>query len=198
MSALMTMLQATIKEGSISRLSEQLGQDEQTTSNAVDAALPMLIGALGRSAKQDGGAGLKRALETRHDGSILNDVAGYVAKNDQADGNGILGHVLGQNQGLAAQMLGSSAGIGQDKAQSLMATLAPVVLGALGKAKARNGLSGGDLASLLDGESKSLQKRTPSMMNAVWGLLDADGDGDTDMSDLVRHGKKGLGRFFRR
>ena len=197
MSALMTLLQATIKEGSIGRLSDQLGQDEQTTSNAVDAALPMLIGALSRSTQQDRGAGLERALEKRHDGSILDDVAGYVAKNDQADGNGILGHIMGNNQGLAAQMLGSSSGIGQDKAQSLMATLAPVVLGALGKAKSRGKLSGRALTDLLAGESKSLQERSPSMMDAVTGMLDADGDGDTDLADLLKKGSKGLGRLFR-
>jgi len=193
----MDLLQSTIKDSSISEIASQLGQDEQTTSSAIDSALPMLIGALGRSTKQDGGAGLKRALEKRHDGSILDDVSAYVAKNDQTDGNGILGHILGQNQGLAAQMLGSSSGIGENKAQSLMATLAPVVLGALGKAKAKKNLSGGDLTDLLAGESESLQKRTPSMMNAVWGLLDADGDGDTDLSDLLQRGSKGLGRFFR-
>lgn len=197
MSALMTLLQATIKEGSIGRLSEQLGQDEQTTSNAIDAALPMLIGALSRSAKQDRGAGLERALDKRHDGSILNDVAGYIARNDQADGNGILGHVLGNNQGLAAQLLGSSSGIDKDKAQSLMATLAPVVLGALGKAKSRNKLSGRELTDLLAGESETLKQRSPSMMDAVSGLLDADGDGDIDLADLLKKGSKGLGRFFR-
>ena len=197
MSALMTLLQATIKEGSISRLSEQLGQDEQTTSNAVDAALPMLIGALSRSTQQDRGAGLERALEKHHDGSILKDVAGYVAQNDQRDGNGILGHVMGKNQGLAAQLLGKTSGIEQDKAQSLLATLAPVVLGTLGKAKSRNKLSGSELTDLLTGESTSLKEQAPSMMDAVTGLLDADGDGDTDLSDLLKQGRKGLGRFFR-
>jgi len=198
MSSLMDLLQATVKDSSISEISRQLGKDEKTTSNAIDAALPMLLGALSRSTKQDDGAGLDRALATRHDGSILNDVAGYVSKNDQQDGNGILGHILGQNKGIAAQMLGSSSGIGQDKAASLMATLAPVVLGALGKAKADNKLGAGDLTRMLAGESESLQQRAPTMMNAVWGLLDADGDGDTDLMDLVKHGGKGLlGRFLR-
>ena len=198
MSSLMDLLQATVKDSSISEISRQLGKDEKTTSNAIDAALPMLLGALSRSTKQDDGAGLDRTLATRHDGSILNDVAGYVSKNDQQDGNGILGHILGQNKGIAAQMLGSSSGIGQDKAASLMATLAPVVLGALGKAKADNKLGAGDLTRMLAGESESLQQRAPTMMNAVWGLLDADGDGDTDLMDLVKHGGKGLlGRFLR-
>ena len=197
MSALMNLLQATIKEGSIGKLSEQLGQDEQATSNAVDAALPMLIGALTRSTQQDRGAGLERALDKRHDGSILDDVAGFIEKDDQADGNGILGHIMGNNQNLAAQMLGSSSGIGKDKAQSLMATLAPVVLGALGKAKSQGKLSGRALTDLLAGESKSLQKRAPSMMDAVTGMLDADGDGDTDLADLLKKGSQGLGRLFR-
>ena len=198
MSSLMDLLQATVKDSSISEISRQLGRDEKTTSSAIDAALPMLLGALSRSTKQDDGAGLNQALATRHDGSILNDVAGYVAKNDQRDGNGILGHILGENKGIAAQMLGSSSGIGEDKAESLMATLAPVVLGALGKAKADNKLGAGDLTRMLASESQSLQQRSPSMMNAVWGLLDADGDGDTDLADLVRHGSKGLlGRLFR-
>ena len=193
MSALMTLLQSAIKESSIPELSRKLDQDERTTSNAVDAALPMLIGALSRSAKQDGGAGLSRALEKKHDGSVLKDVRRYIAEDDQTDGNGILGHVLGANKGIAAQMLGSSAGIGEEKAGSLMATLAPLVLGALGKAKSRDHLGGGDLTELLAGESESLQKRTPSMMNAVWGLLDSDGDGDTDLKDIGR----GLRKFLR-
>lgn len=194
----MEQLQTTVKGSSISEISQLLGKDEKTTSNAIDAALPMLLGALSRSTKKDDGAGLNRALETRHDGSILKDVSGYVARNDQQDGRGILGHILGNNKGIAAQMLGSSSGIDQDKAESLMATLAPVVLGALGKAKADNKLGAGDLKRMLASESESMQQRAPSMMNAVWGLLDADGDGDTDLKDLIKHGKKGLlGRFLR-
>jgi len=197
MSSLMDLLQSTIKDTSIGELSEQLGQDEQTTSNAIDSALPMLIGALKRSSALDGGAGLSKALEKKHDGSILDDVAGFVRKNDQSDGRGILGHILGQNRDAAAMVLGAKSGIGESKAASLMATLAPVVLGALGKAKSQKKLGGGDLARLLDDESASLQQRSPAVMGALSGLLDADGDGDTDLADLLKHGKKGLSSFLR-
>lgn len=197
MSALMDLLQTTIKDSSIDQISAQLGHDPQTTSNAIDAALPMLIGALSSSAGRDSAQGLKRALETRHDGSILDDVGGYVAKNDQADGFGILGHILGSNTDAAAKMLGSASGIGTENAGSLMATLAPVLLGALGKAKSQQDLGAGDLARLLSDETESVKRRSPSMMSAVWGLLDADGDGDTDLMDIVKAGSKGLDSFFR-
>jgi len=197
MSSLMDLLQSTIKDSSISQLSKQLGQDEQTTSSAIDSALPMLIGALKRCTAQDAGAGLNKALEKKHDGRILDDVAGYVKQNDQADGRGILGHILGQNRDAAAMVLGAQSGIGESKAASLMATLAPVVLGALGKAKAQKDLGGGDLTRLLADESESLEQRSPSVMGALSGLLDSDGDGDTDLADILKHGKKGLSSFLR-
>lgn len=197
MSSLMEMLQSTIKGSSLREISEQLGQDEQTTSNAIDSALPMLIGALKRSAAQDGGEGLNKALETKHDGSILDDVAGFVKQGDQTDGRGILGHILGKNRDAAAMLLGAQSGIGESKASSLMATLAPVVLGALGKTRSENKLGGGDLTRLLADESESLQQNTPAVMGALSGLLDADGDGDTDLADLLKHGKKSLSKFLR-
>ena len=197
MSSLMDLLQSTIKGSSIGEISKQLGQDEQTTSNAIESALPMLIGALKRSTAQDGGKGLTKALETKHDGSILDDVAGFVKQDDQTDGRGILGHILGKNRDSAAMLLGAQSGIGEGKAASLMATLAPVVLGALGKARSQNKLGSSDLTRLLADESDNLQQRTPAVMGALSGLLDADGDGDTDFADLLSHGKKGLGKFLR-
>lgn len=197
MSSLMDLLQSTIKDSSIGEISKQLGQDEQTTSNAIDSALPMLIGALKRSTAQDAGKGLSKALETKHDGSILDDVAGFIQRDDQSDGRGILGHILGQNRDAAAMVLGAKSGISESKAASLMATLAPVVLGALGKAKSQKKLGGGDLTQLLNDESESLQQRSPSVMGALSGLLDSDGDGDTDLADILKHGKKGLSSFLR-
>lgn len=198
MAALMDLLQSAIKDQSIGELSRQLGEDEQTTSNAVDSALPMLIGALKRSTEQDGGKGLRRALEKKHDGSILDNLKDHVAGGDEADGRGILRHILGGNKDAAAMILGAQAGIGENKASSLMAKLAPVVLGALGKAKTQQNLGRKDLTRLLDNEADSLKERAPTMMGAVSGLLDQDGDGDTDLMDLVKMGKSGLGRFLRR
>ena len=198
MPGLMDLLQSTIKDQSIGELSRQLGEDEKTTGDAVDAALPMLIGALKRSTEKDGGKGLRRALDKKHDGSILDNLKVHVASGDESDGRGILGHILGGNKDAAAMILGTQAGIGESKASSLMAKLAPVVLGALGKAKSQQKLGRRDLTRLLENEADSLKERAPTMMGAVSGLLDQDGDGDTDLMDLVKAGKSGLGRFLRR
>ena len=59
----------------------------------------MLVGALARNAQDPSKAGaLSNALSRDHDGSVLDDVAGYLGRGDDADGDGILGHVLGGKQ----------------------------------------------------------------------------------------------------
>lgn len=197
MSSIFDLITSSLDSGSMSQISKQLGQDTSTTRNAINSALPMLLGALKKSAQADSGEGLARALNTKHDGSILDNVAGYLSKNDQTDGAGILKHVLGSNRDLAASTLQMASGVDKEQASSLLATLAPVVLGALGKAKRDSGLRDEDLTRVLDGETRALEQKAPGMMSALTGMLDADGDGDTDLSDVLSRGSKMLGGLFR-
>lgn len=197
MPSVFDMITSSLDSQSVSRISEQLGQDRDTTENAINAALPMLLGAVQKSAQKDGAAGLARALNTRHDGSVLDNMSAFLANNDQSDGAGILKHILGSKQGLAEQALGQVSGVDRGQASSLLATLAPVVLGALGKTKRDSGLADDALPNVLDGETRSLEEKAPGMMSALGGLLDADGDGDTDMSDILAHGARSLKGLFR-
>lgn len=197
MASILDLVSSSLDSDAVSQISAQLGQDSNTTRNAINAALPMLIGAVTRSAHADNGAGLAGALNSRHDGSVLNDVSGYLSRNDQSDGAGILKHVLGSNRDLAASTLQMASGVDKDKAASLLATLAPVVLGALGKTKRDSGLRDEDLTHVLDGETQALERKAPGMMSALTGMLDADGDGDTDLSDVLSRGSRMLGGLFR-
>lgn len=197
MPSIIDMLSGSLDSNAVAAIGKQLGQDSGATSTAISAALPMLVGAFSRSADQDGAAGLGRALDKKHDGSILDDVAGYLSKNDQSDGTGILGHVLGSKQNAASQMLGAASGLGKDQASSLLATLAPMVMGALGKARRDESLGDNNLQDMLSGAARSEAKRAPGMMGALSGLLDADGDGDTDLQDVLKHGVGKLGGLFK-
>ncbi len=197
MASVFDLITSSLDRGSVEQISQQLGQDAGTTGNAINAALPMLLGAVQKSAQKDGAAGLARALNSRHDGGILNDLSGFLAKDDQRDGAGILKHILGSNQGLAEKALEMASGVDQRQASSLLATLAPVVLGALGKTKRDSRISDDALNSVLDGEADMLEKKAPGVMGALGGFLDADGDGDTDMSDILSRGAKSLGGLFR-
>ena len=181
---------------SVARIGEQLGQDKRTTQGAINLALPMLLGAFKKSTERDGGAGLARALASKHDGGILDNLSGFLSQNDRADGSGILKHVLGSKQDSAAAMLQTGSGVDKQQAASLLATLAPIVMGALGKAR-HGDADGTQVARILQQETQEIDARSPGALSAFTGFLDADGDGDTDLADLVAHGKSKLGSLFR-
>ena len=196
MPSIIDMLSGALDNSSVAAIGKQLGQDSDVTSKAISAALPMLVGAFSHSAERDGASGLGQALDKKHDGSILDDLTGFISQNDQRDGEGILGHVLGSRQGAASQMLEAASGLSRDQSSSLMATLAPMVMGALGKARRDESLGDANLQSMLAGEAREVGKRAPGMMGALTGLLDADGDGDTDLQDVLKHGMGKLDGLF--
>jgi hypothetical protein len=191
------MLTSSLDDNAVATIGKQLGKDSAATKTAISSALPMLLGALQKSTQQDNGEGLAQALARKHDGGVLDNVSGFLSQDDGKDGAGILRHILGAKQGAAESALGSVAGVDKGQASNLLAKLAPLVLGAVGKAKTESRSSGSDLAAMLNRETQGIEERSPGMMSALGGLLDADGDGDTDLGDLLKLGSGKLGGLFR-
>jgi hypothetical protein len=158
------------------QVASQLGTDDSGTSAAISAALPVLLGALAKNAASpDGAAALSNALTKDHDGSILNDLGGALSNYQDGPGDRILKHVLGGKQEAVATGLGKAAGLDASKAGALLAMLAPVVLGALGKAQRSGGLDAGGLAAMLGQER---QRMAPAGgLGGLLSFLDADKDG---------------------
>ncbi|MCO6480813.1 MAG: DUF937 domain-containing protein [Phaeodactylibacter sp.] len=201
---LMAILQGSLSSGMIDQLSQQLGgADKQKTAAAASGIVTTLMGALAKNASSTEGAqALNHALERDHDGSILEDVMGMLGGNAQVgndrmlNGSGILNHVLGNKQPGAVDMISKLSGLDSSKTGSLMTLLAPVIMGALGKAKRDQGLDVAGIASLLSG-TVSAQKQNNPTMNLVTSFLDADGDGSI-VDDVANMGMKILGGFFKR
>jgi len=122
----------------LQQISQQLGVGQAQAAGAVSAALPLLLGALGRNASQPQGAqALFGALQTDFAGAgDLGGLLGAVLggqQSRQTNGAGILGHVLGGQLPRAEAGLGQATGLGNDKAGQLMKILAPIVLAFLAK-----------------------------------------------------------------
>lgn len=197
MSSLLDMITSSLDDNAVATIGQQLGKDKAATKSAIQSALPMLLGALQKSAQQDNGEGLAQALTQKHDGRVLDNAAGFLSQDDGKDGAGILRHILGSKQGVAESALQSATGVDKSQAASLLTRLAPLVLGAVGKTKAGSNAQGSDLAQMLNRESENIEARSPGVMSALTGMLDADGDGDTDLGDLLKLGSGKLGGLFR-
>lgn len=195
--SLIDLLGKTLGGGGIQEIGRQLGSDEGTTSKAVGAALPLLLGALtGNAKRQDGAASLLGALTKDHDGSVLDDPSAVLRRPEAGPGAGILRHVLGGKQAGIESRLGQATGMDKAATGKLLTMLAPLVMGALGRQQREQKLDTRGVAGLLENESRQLREREPQAMGMLGGLLDADGDGDVDMGDIAKKGLGVLGKLF--
>ena len=185
MASILDTLSTHLDPNLLSQLTSRLGANEGTTSKAIAAAVPLLLGALAKNASSpDGAEQLHQALVKDHDGSILDQPATITDSQRLNDGEAILGHVLGDRRSVAEQGISQASGLDLSKVGPLLAMLAPMVMGALGRTRAQQGLDVHGLAQVLGQERAELGSRSPGVLGAVGRLLDRDQDG-SPLNDIA-------------
>ncbi|MGH2417340.1 MAG: DUF937 domain-containing protein [Candidatus Limnocylindria bacterium] len=165
------------------QISQRIGADEAGTRAAVRTAVPALLAALSQQATP--GSGLQRAIERDHDGSIIDQLNEYLAGSAQlsprtTNGAGILEHTLGARQQDLERTLSAKSGLDMGTIGKLLITLAPILMGMLGKrGRSSGGGSGGfsfdDIGDLLNREKADARTQQPD----IGDILDSF---DTDRS----------------
>lgn len=206
MSSIVQSVLANLSGPALQKIAAQLGVSPAVAQGAIAVALPLLVKGLSNNAAGGGASSLLAALDRNHDGSVLDDVMGFVSGgHEDAGGASILGHIFGGNQSAVAGAVGQSAGLDAASSAKLMGILAPLVLGQLGRQKQAAGLDASGLASMLSGEQQSLHQQNPSAMEMLSGLLSAAGSGGMASSgqaqnsgpDLMSLGSSLLGQFMK-
>ena len=196
--SLLDMLQDQLSGEQAAQVSKRIGVDQAMGQKAIGAALPALMAALaGNARKKEGAARLADALERDHDGSILDDLSGFLSRGDTKDGEGILKHALGTRRPAVESEVARQTGLDAKAISGLLPLLAPLVMGALGRQKRQEGLDPNGLSSMLAGEGQRAREVAPGAMNLLGSLLDDEGDG-LDAGDLADAGKKLFGGLFRK
>jgi hypothetical protein len=191
------LLQGQLGEGVIDQLAGNVGESKETTQAAANGIFSALLNGINKNISQEGGGNaLLSALDKDHDGSILDNIGDLLSGNTQAanpntlNATGILQHVLGGNQSNVVDAISKMTGMDSSKAMQMLMTLAPMVLGTLGKLKSQPNVGGSGLLDLI---TKTTQ--TNNQQNAHAGifekLLDSDGDGSV-MDDILNMGAKSL------
>lgn len=137
-------------------------------------AAPLVISYL-RNKSQDAkeAEALNNALDKDHDGSILNDSSQLEAR--QAEGGSILSHIFGGDKQNVENQLSQNTGISIDKIGPILAMLAPVIMGYIGKEKQQSNVGAGGLGDLLGGilgnASNQTQTQGSSPLNDILGSV---------------------------
>ena len=178
----------------LGNLASQVGGNEGEVKNGVMAALPAMLAALGKNAGTEKGAEeLNNALENKHDGSILDNLSGYLSNPDLKDGAGILNHLFGNQTSNVANAVSQSSGLDTNGSMKMLQMLAPILMGMLGQKKKQNNLDAkglGNLTSMLASNFGS-EAGTSGIMETVTNLLDANKDGNV-VDDIMGM----VGKFF--
>lgn len=200
MADLIQLLSNQISGETIQALTKRIGAEStDQTEVAVNGIIGTMVNALAKNASSEQGASaLLGALTNSHDGSILNNIMGLLGSNDgnPMNGLGILSHVLGGNISSVINMVSKMSGLDKSKAGSLLLTLAPIVLGALGKIRKEQSIQQpGGLMDILMNNAKvaneKVVKHQPSNQSIFSRILDQDGDGNV-MDDIAGMGAKHL------
>ena len=210
MSGILDLLNSNLGKQIIGGISQETNQPADKTASVVTMAMPILLGAMKRNASNESGAAnLMNALNSKHDGSILDNLGGLfgggVNEEVKQDGLGILGHVLGGSQDNAVRALSQKSGLDTNSVMQILQVAAPILLGYLGKQKQQKNVNSdsgiGDLLGGLMGGGK----KQPEQQSMIESLLDGNNDGSVidDIAGMVLGGsqKKGglgglLGGFF--
>jgi hypothetical protein len=157
----------------VDQLAKQFGLEPAQANAAVAALMPALANGLQREMSRPSGlAGLLGALSGGKHEAYLENPSKLGEPATTADGNGILGHVLGSKDAsrAAAAQAGQKTGIDPAILRQMLPLVAALVMGGLSK-QAKT--SGGDPKQAAGGLSSMLGP-----------LLDRDGDGSM-MDDVA-------------
>ena len=191
------LIQGAIGQQIIGSAASQLGINESQAQTAVSAAVPFLLSALNKNAQNGGADGISAALDN-HNGGILDNLSGFLGQGgNQQDGLGILGHVLGNSQQNVESAISKESGLNMGQVTQILALVAPIVMGYLGKQKQSEGLDSNGIAGLLGGlvgGSNATANQGGINLGGFEKLLDQDGDGQLGIGDAMGL----LGGFFKK
>ena len=179
--SLLDIVQQHLGPEQIQQISQHLGTDPVTTSNAIQAALPMIVGGMAHTVQQPGGAAaIQGAVDDHGAGGILGMLGGLgglagmlvAAASGGGGGGGLLGSILGQHTATVQNGVQTASGLDASKVKELLAILAPIVMAALAQHAASQPSSGnsGGLGSILQQAAAAAQNNSAGS-SQVGGVL---------------------------
>jgi len=193
----MNLLESLLNDngGAVVReIARNLQLPEGEARSAIEQLTPALTRGLSRNAKQPGGLeGLFGALQSGGHERYARDPDLLGDPDTVADGNAILGHILGSKDvsrnvaGRAAQETGLDPSI----LKKMLPLVAAATMGQLGQQSAGGGLLGQLAGSVLGGGTQrgAAPQRSSGMAGVLESFLDSDRDGAV-VDDLLSMAQK--------
>jgi hypothetical protein len=196
---ILSSILSSLDDNALESISQQTNASPNQTKAALASAIPILMNALAKnSSTPEGAEALQNAINRDHDGSLLDNLGGFLSNPAIGNGAGILRHVLGDKQQNVVNYISSDSGLSGASVARILEIAAPIVMGFLGKKSAgSSGGGGGLLGGLLNSYLNHETQQAPQSQSVINQILDRDNDGNVT-DDIAELGMSFLGRLFKR
>ena len=187
---LMDAIKNEVSSTVIDKISNYLGESRGNTSNAVTAAIPVILAFFSEKAKTESGASSLINLATDSGltnlfaGSSFTDVFEKNRDSLMSKGNSMLISLFGDKEAKLSHEIANYANIGKESSDGILASILPLIMSVLGSKISGQGLDASSLTRLFDGERDSIFSAIPAGLASLGGVLGLSGLGDR-ISDTV-------------
>ena len=192
---LMDLVKTAISSSGVAdQIGSAVGLEKSKTNSAIEAAIPVLLGGLMKKASTPSGATELSNFFKKQDAepSILDNLGSLVSGGASSKllgmGSSLLPMLLGSSQASIVSVLMKLLGIGDKGVLGLLGSLAPIVMGVVGKqAKSAGGFDPGVLTNLLGGQNNFLSSALPNELKGVMGLADLGRQASETVTNAARN-----------
>ena len=192
---LMDLVKTAISSSGVAdQIGSAVGLEKSKTNSAIEAAIPVLLGGLMKKASTPSGASELSNIFKKQDAepSILDNLGSLVSGGASSKllgmGSSLLPMLLGSSQASIVSVLMKLLGIGDKGVLGLLGSLAPIVMGVVGKqAKSAGGFDPGVLTNLLGGQNNFLSSALPNELKGVMGLADLGRQASETVTNAARN-----------
>ena len=149
------LISGNIGSQAVDSISQKLGVDKDKAQYVVAAAVPLMMSALNYNANKspEQANGIQHAIDSKHNGSIFDNLGALFNQGPTEDEDKIVNHMFGRNTDNVKETLSAKTGLDIKKIAGILALVAPLVMGYLGKKKQESAgeaaSSGGGIGDLI-------------------------------------------------
>ena len=186
MSGIQDLIQSQLTPDKINQISSAIGADPATTQQAVNAAVPMIMGGMAQHAASPAGASAIESAAGQHAGmldgiggmlggagldGVLGGLGGMLGGAGGSGGvGGILGSILGSSHSQVQDGVTQASGLDRQKTAKLLMMLAPIVLAAIAHHKQTTNATATQIGSDLQREAQ-VHAQHPQFGGILGGIL---------------------------
>lgn len=178
------LLSGSLLNNLIKLISKKLNIPEKQVGSVITTSIPLLLKALAKNTKDPKQAeDLTNVISHDHDGSILGNLTSLFSGETQTDGNKILKHILGNDLTKTTKTIAQKTNTKSTDVQNILVTLAPLLMGTLGKVQKEKKLNTHQTKELIERSARETEKEF-NTGKILTDVLDKNRNGNL-MDDLI-------------